>query len=117
MTHRFSIATGIFAIALGAGCASGAGEVGTNRIAELCNATTNMPDSVCRCVGDKAGTTLNAQSREFLTATLEQKDEATLAELRGKMKLEDLMKAGMFMTTAPAQCAKESATTLPQDPS
>lgn len=107
----------VLATALAAGCTQGAADVSSNRIAELCNATTNIGENLCRCVGNKAETGLSERSREFLVATLEQGEESRLAELRGQLTLEELMKAGMFMTTAPAQCAKESATSLPQDPS
>lgn len=104
------------ALALG-GCGGSDTQASVNRIAELCTTTTNIGETLCRCVGDRAASDLTAPAREFLAASLEQKDESQLAELRGKLTLEEMMQAGMFMTKAPAACAQAAGTSLSKEPS
>jgi len=100
-----------FTCALVAGCSQAGGQ--ENRVAELCNTTTNMGAELCRCVGDKAESDLSPGALEFLVASLEQQEQRT-EKLRGKLSVEELMSAGMFMTSAPAACAKAAAAPTPE---
>lgn len=76
-------------------------------IADACASSTNMPQAVCACLGERAKADLTADERAFVLATLREEDE-NIEELRGKLGFEGAMKAGMFMTNA-ATCAREAA--------
>jgi hypothetical protein len=87
--------------------AADAGDAASRRLVELCQTTTNMPAAVCDCVGQKAATDLSPEARAFLVASMDKREEEA-ATLRGKLSLEETMKAGMFFATAPASCASAS---------
>ena len=69
-----------------------------------CHAQLNMPAGACACLGRTAGEELNDDEMALVVAMVT-KDEPAAAELRGRMPIDQLTKAGMFMTTAPARCA------------
>ncbi len=102
------------ALLLGLGCTSSSdkgpgGETAMmQRLATACHATTNMGETICACVAKKAGADLSPDGLEFLVAMLE-KNEARMAELRGRLSLPDAAQAGMFMVNAPAACARGAA--------
>lgn len=100
MTRR--LFAGLLGIAAAiAGCNKAGADAG--RFTQLCGSTTNMSPEVCRCLGDKAEAELSRQAREFLVATLEKQDDR-VTELRGKLSVEETMKAGMFMVNGPRAC-------------
>lgn len=94
-------------LAIVAGCGD-QGAPNASAVAKACLSTTNMTDELCSCIGDEAEEKLSADGMRFLTALLEG-DEDETAELRGQLGLEEVAKAGMFMTTAPATCAARLA--------
>jgi hypothetical protein len=75
---------------------------------ELCQSTTNMTAPTCDCVAKKAAEDLSADARAFLVASMEKNDRRA-AELRGKLSLEEMTRAGMLFATAPAACARAAA--------
>jgi hypothetical protein len=77
---------------------------------KACAASSNLPPPVCECSARKAKGELTAGGFALLVATLEGND-TLVAQLRSSLPLEQVMKAGTFMTRGPAQCAKESAAT------
>lgn len=81
---------------------SGAGP-SKREFAKACTDVTNMPDQVCSCVSDKAAKELSPDTRSFLIAGMRQ-DRARTDELRARLSLADLTKAGMFMVNAAATC-------------
>ena len=104
MRYRVSLALA-GALTLVAGCnkAGGDNAGNANRVAELCGTTTNMSASVCRCIGEKAKTELQGETHDLLVAILEKQDERA-AELRVKLPVQEVMKAGMFMVNTPKTC-------------
>ena len=72
-----------------------------------CTANSNLSPAVCACSAGKARGELTPDGFSLVVATLEGNDAAA-AQLRGKLPIDQLMKAGTFMTRAPAQCAKAS---------
>lgn len=105
MTHRL-LAGLVCAAAAIAGCQKTGADAG--RFTDLCGSTTNMSPEVCRCLGEKAETELSPRAREFLVASLA-KQEARVTELRGKLTVEEAMKAGMFMVNGPRACGGAAA--------
>lgn len=91
---------------------AGSAAASTSRLTEICKTTTNMAAQVCDCVGEKAGKELSADALAFLVATMD-KQESTAEELRSKLSLEEITKAGMFFVTAPASCASASTPGTP----
>jgi hypothetical protein len=74
---------------------------------KACTANSNLSPAVCECSAKKAKAELTPDGYSLLVATLEGNDSAA-AQLRSKLPVEQVMKAGTFMTRPPAQCAKES---------
>lgn len=96
------IIVGVYVAAM----ASMAGATTTEEVKQACLSASNLDEPVCRCVAEKSGQQLSAQGREFVVESLAGDDQRT-AQLREKMAFEELMAAGMFMTDAPADCAKQ----------
>jgi hypothetical protein len=74
---------------------------------KACTASSNLSPAVCECSAKKAQAELTPGGYSLLVAMLEGNDAAA-AQLRSTLPLEQVMKAGTFMTRGPAQCAKES---------
>jgi len=64
-----------------------------------------MSEALCSCVAEKAQEELTEDGYQFLLASLEEREDDT-ARLRQEMPVQELMKAGMFMASAPATCAR-----------
>ena len=75
---------------------------------KACNGATNLGEKVCRCTGENAQKDLSADGFDFLVASLA-KDDATTSDLRGKLGMQDLMQASLYMTKGPARCAGAGA--------
>ncbi len=73
---------------------------------DACLSSSNLPRPICECVGAKAKEELSSNGFAFLVASLAGDDE-TAARLRNELEIPDAMAAGMFMTSAPGQCAEE----------
>ena len=84
------------------------GGTSSARLTEICKTTTNMSAQVCDCVGKKADADLSPDALAFLVASMD-KQEAKAAELRSKLTLQEVTKAGMFFVSAPASCATSAA--------
>ena len=96
------------AIALAASTAPAAAAERTDaEFVAACTASSNLPEGVCDCSAAKARAELSTDGFALVVATLEGDDQAAAA-LRSRMPMDQLMKAGTFMTRGPAQCAKES---------
>ncbi len=90
-----------------AGCGGG-GDSGIAEFAAACAKTTNLNDEICECIAEHAVEELTPTAFGFLVASMSGNEEKTV-ELRGQLGVEDAMQAGMFMTSAPAKCAKQGA--------
>jgi len=75
-----------------------------NRFVQACLAQTNMDRPLCECIAEKARNELTPGSFDMLLASIEE-DDARSAQLRGQLTLEEMTASGMFMVSAPAQCA------------
>ena len=69
-----------------------------------CAAQLNLPPAACVCIRDKAAT-FNDIQQAFLAAMVT-KDKVTQGQLAQDMTMQEMTEAGMFMTTAPADCSK-----------
>lgn len=114
MIHRLLTAL-VCAAAAVAGCNTAGADADAGRFTELCGSTTNMSPEVCRCLGDKAEADLSPLAREFLVASLA-KEEARVTELRGRLTVEETMKAGMFMVNGPRACGGAAADLPAKEP-
>ena len=76
---------------------------------KACTTSSNLSVAVCECSAKKAKGELTPDGFSLLVATLEGND-AVAAQLRSKLPIDQVMKAGTFMTRGPAACAGESAT-------
>lgn len=73
---------------------------------KACLSSSDMGRPICECCAEKAEERLSPMGFEFLVAMLA-KDDAKTAALRATMPVTETMKAGMFMASTPAECAKE----------
>ncbi len=73
-----------------------------------CTKSSNLSSAICECSAGKAKGELSPDGFALLVATLEGNDSVA-AQLRGRMPLDQVMKAGTFMSRGPAQCAKETS--------
>jgi hypothetical protein len=95
------------ALGMASGCASKSEDASTNRVAELCQQTSNLDAKICACVGQKAGE-LSPVARSLVVATFEKRADR-IEEIRKQLSLPDAATAAMFVTTAPARCAREQS--------
>ena len=71
-----------------------------------CTANSNLSQAVCACSASKARNDLTPDGFALLVALVEG-NEPVAAQLRSRLPLEQVMKAGTFMLRGPAACAKE----------
>ena len=64
-------------------------------------------EPTCICLANKADHRLTPGGFSFLVASFN-KDDAKTKELRGKLGVSELMKAGMFMVNTPKECVGET---------
>lgn len=69
-----------------------------------CGVQLGMSPAQCACLKGKASA-LNEGQQAFIAAVVS-KDKATQQDLTQGMTVQELTEAGMFMTNAPAQCAR-----------
>jgi hypothetical protein len=73
-------------------------------IESQCGKRLNLPPDGCACLRDKASKLTEGQ--QAFVAAVVSKDKATQASLMQNLTVKELTDAGLFMTQAPAQCAK-----------
>lgn len=77
---------------------------GTGEILQTeCKARLGLPQSACKCIGDKAEADLNEKQQNLVIAVIKE-DDALMQKLQAEASQEDIVKAGEFMTSAPAAC-------------
>ncbi|MGE0562962.1 MAG: hypothetical protein AB7O50_00465 [Pseudolabrys sp.] len=69
-----------------------------------CGNQLRLPAKVCDCMAERAAK-MNDNQQAFV-AGIVTKDTARSGGLREKMTVAELTQAGMFMSNAPAQCAR-----------
>ncbi len=74
-----------------------------------CTTTTNLGAALCECSAKKAQGEMSPKAFEFLVAIVA-KDKAAQAALAPQLSVEEMMKAGTFMTRGPAACGRQQAT-------
>jgi len=79
-----------------------------DELVQQCDKQLNVGTEMCECIADKADEDLTPEGRKFVLASL-QDDKAGADAIRPTLGFEELVKAGMFMVNAPAQCAAEKA--------
>ncbi|HLF22893.1 MAG TPA: hypothetical protein VI565_03150 [Burkholderiales bacterium] len=75
-----------------------------NTIERECATQLRLPAAACVCMRDRAGRLKDGQ--QAFVAAVVVKDRAAQARIRGNLTIDELTEAGMFMTSAPAQCAR-----------
>ncbi len=102
-------AAALFATTLAGFCMPAAASERTEEdFVKACTTSSNLALPVCECSARKARGELTPDGFALLVASLEG-DDAAAAQLRGKLPVDQVMKAGTFMARGPSQCAKESA--------
>ena len=76
---------------------------------KACETSSNLSAAVCTCSAAKARSELTPDGFSLVVATLEGNEPAA-AKLRGKLPIDQVMKAGTFMTRGPAAVRGDSAT-------
>ena len=71
---------------------------------EACTSSSNMGEEICDCVADLAQEELSDSGFNFLVASM-QGDTAASQQMVGEMTVEEATAAGLFMLSAPANCA------------
>lgn len=69
-----------------------------------CGKRLSMPPGGCKCLRDRAARLKDGQ-QQFVSAVVT-KDKAAQARLRQSLSPQELTQAGLFVTQAPAQCAR-----------
>jgi hypothetical protein len=93
-------------LAAAAVLAAGIAKAGTaETLTQECLTQLNMSPGVCACIGNSAEAELNEDEQAMVVAMIVD-DEAASADLRSRMPLDQLTRAAMFMTSAPAKCAR-----------
>jgi hypothetical protein len=69
-----------------------------------CGVQLKLPPGACSCLRDHAGKLTDGQ-QAFLAAVVS-KDKTGQKDIMQTLTVAELTEAGMFMTNAPAQCAK-----------
>lgn len=72
---------------------------------EQCLKATNMGEKFCTCLAEKAKAELSVDGLSLYIATMA-KDKAKISELRGRMPMPDMVKAGTSMASLPAKCSQ-----------
>ncbi len=85
---------------------AGAAERTEADFAKACTASSNLAAAICACSASKARVELTADGFALLVAMLEG-DDKTAVELRSRLPIDQVMKAGTFMARGPSQCARE----------
>ena len=83
---------------------SGGGQ--TAAFVDACQNSGNMSEDLCECIADLAGDELSENGLAFLIASM-QGDTETSAALASEMPIQEATEAGLFMISAPAQCASQ----------
>jgi hypothetical protein len=100
----FAISVAVFA------CPALASDRTEGDFVKACTTSSNLSPAVCECSARKAKSELTPDGFALLVAMLEGNDAAA-TQLRGRLPIDQVMKAGTFMARGPAQCAKDSAAT------
>jgi len=100
MIKATTVAVGLILAASATSAFADAGALET--LGAECAAQLTLPPPACACIVAKAAE-LNDNQQAFLAASVT-KDEATAATQRGKMTINELTEAGMFMATSPQAC-------------
>jgi hypothetical protein len=70
-----------------------------------CSRQLKLPPKICDCMAVRISR-MNSNQQAFVAGTVT-KDQARSAAARQGMTIAELTQAGMFMTNAPAQCARQ----------
>jgi hypothetical protein len=87
--------------------APGSALASTDHLATIereCGVQLKLPPGACSCLRDHAGKLTDGQ-QAFLAAVVS-KDKTGQKDIMQTLTVAELTEAGMFMTNAPAQCAK-----------
>ncbi len=106
MQRRQRIATlvGVFAVVGTIGAPiSLAGPEHVATIEQECQTQLGYTPARCACFGVTAGAQLSDKEQAFVAAQVV-KDQATITEIQGTMTVNEMMKAGQFMTSVAQQC-------------
>ena len=85
------------------GATSAAAETAED-VAEACAAGSNLPESVCTCVGDMAADELSDAQRQWYVLAMSGETDAAAA-LAAQMSPEETIGAATFLRTSPTDCA------------
>ena len=91
------------ALAMSAPVARAADDV-RSQIVEACLTQAAIPNEVCDCMADRAmSDEFNDQQREWLVKAITDPEEG--AQIAQNLPQADAVEIGMFLATAPGQCA------------
>lgn len=77
-----------------------------DKLIGACHAQLQLSDTVCECIGQKAGSDLTDIQQRYVLAQLEG-DQTTSDKLESEMTDDDVFVAGDWMDNAPAVCEYE----------
>jgi hypothetical protein len=73
---------------------------------KACLSSSNLNESMCKCLAGKADERLSPEGFAFLVASMN-KDKQKTQNLRSKLDMAEAMAAGMFMVNTPQECAQQ----------
>ena len=82
------------------------GDAQTAAFMEACVNSSSMGEDICECVAGLASEELSEEGLSFLIASM-QGDTAAAQQMAGEMTIQEATDAGLFMVSAPANCAAE----------
>lgn len=78
-----------------------------DKITSLCQQKLDVPPEICGCIGKASETQLMSDDERAMVIAILSGDEATAKRFRSSLPVDAMMRAGMFMATAPNNCAKK----------
>ena len=82
------------------------GDSQTAAFLEACVSSSSMGEEICKCVAGLASEELSDDGLNFLIASM-QGDTAAAQQMAGEMTIQEATDAGLFMVSAPANCAAQ----------
>jgi len=82
------------------------GDAQTAAFIEACMSSSNMGEEICECAAELAREELSENGFDFLVTSMHG-DSTAAQQMVGEMTVQEATAAGLFMISAPANCAAE----------
>lgn len=103
MKRRYTAILAMSVLTIGSSSVTMAAPEDIADIVAYCTSDTNLPATICTCLGEKAGLLTDLQ-QQTLAATLTD-DEAAATALRAQLTIQEATEVATFFIRQPAACA------------